>query len=252
METLLGLFDSILTLVVTFPITIYNVVISPERLLDADGGAVLSSAGTTLFVSYLIWYKANSLNLKLWLEAKMPDAPSKTTSVQQILAIIVILYIQFLYLALAYFGSSSPAETIRIIKALSYPVSAFLTIYGLVYMVYMLFPIASSVNGLTLKERFDPNFRNARRDSGSKRIVIDEDASSIATMLALIAYVYSLYQVCRVFFGMLRQTAMLHTAGIILISVLLSALFAYLVFERFDKLVERLRSQQQSMPNDDR
>ena len=251
MESLVGLFDSLLTLVVTFPITIYYVLISPDKLANTTGSAMLSSPGTTLFISFLIWYTANSLELKIKYALKLPRLPSKSFLVQVILVLLVVLCVQYYYLVLTYFGPSSAEEAIRIIKALSYPLSVFLTIYGVVYVVYILLPLGSSVHGYSLQERFDMNFRSARRKFGNKRIVIDEDASFLATVFGLLAYVYALYQVLRVFFDMLQGTALVHTAGLIFASVMLLAAVLNLALDRFKNLADRRRSERKSMPKKD-
>lgn len=251
MESLVGLFDSLLTVVVTFPITIYYALISPDKLVNSTSSAMLSSPGTTLFISFLIWYTANSLEIKIKYALNLPELPSKAFLVRVILALFVVLFIQYYYLVLTYFGPSSAEEAVRIIKTLSYPLSVFLTIYGIVYVIYILFPLSSSVHGYSLQERFDKNFRSVLRDSGNKRIVIVEDASFLATVFGLLAYTYALYQIIREFFDMLQRTALLHTAGLIVVSVLLLAAVLFLALERFENLAGRLRSERKSMPEQD-
>lgn len=248
MESLVGLFDSLLTLVVTFPTTIYYVLVSPEKLIGSNASIALSSPGTTLFIGFLIWYTANSLEIKLKYALDLPDLPSRSFFVRVALALIIALLFQYYYLVLIYFGSASDEEAIRIIRALSYPLSVFLTIYGVVYIIYILFPLGSRVHGFSIQERLDSNFRDVRRESRNKRIVIDEDASLFATIFGAVGYIYGLYQILREFFGMFQMTAILHTAGLIVVSMLLLIMFLYLAIERFSSLTDRLKSERESMP----
>lgn len=249
MEGLFGLFDSILNLVVTFPITIYFVLFSTDKLVGLESTTLASSPGTTLVISFIIWYTAHSLETKIKYALDLPAVPSKIFFVRVLAVLIIALLVQYFYLVFAYFGSTSVEETQRIIRALSYPIAVFMTIYSVVYFAYILFPLGSKIHGFSFQEKIDAAFRSVRKELGTKRIVVEENASFIAFLAGSLAYVYSLFKVLRVFFNMFSGTAFLHTVGLLIVSIVLMVIFSYLVFERLDNLTDKLRSELETMPD---
>lgn len=250
METVFNLFDSLLSLVVSFPVTIYYALLSTDKLADPESAALIVSPGTTLVISFLIWYTAITLEIRIKYELDLPDLPSKSFLGKALLILIMVLLIQYFYLVLAYFGSPGAEETLGIIKALSYPSSVFMTIYSIVYALYLLFPLGSNPRGFSFKERLESSFREVRRESASKRIVVEENAEQLAFIAGSLAYSFALYKMLRSFYGMFAETALLHTAGLIVIPLFVLVIILVLVHDRLSNLIEQLRSELTTMPDD--
>jgi hypothetical protein len=250
MENLIKLFDSLLTLMLSFPSTIFHVLTSPNKVVGIEPSAHVSPPGATLVVSLMIWYCSHSMETRIKAALDLPFIPSKTFIIRVFVLVIFVLLVQYIFLFIPSIVPMPPVDAAKTVTALSYPVSVMMTIYGFVYLVYILFPFLSRPHGMTVKERLDPIFREVRKESHLTRIVVEEDASFFAFLAGSLAYICALYNILRELFKLKFDQAIFPTITLLIISLLLMILFLYVVFERLDGLVDKLRSQKEAMPND--
>src|SRR5687768_16877338 len=137
MEDLIKLFDSLLTILVSFPITMFHLLISPEKLVGLNPTALISPAGATLVISFIIWYFSRSMQAKIKYSFDLPFLPSKEYATRVFVFIIIVLIAQCLIVLIPSIIPTQPVDAVKIVRALSYPISLFLTINGVVYLVYL-------------------------------------------------------------------------------------------------------------------
>jgi uncharacterized integral membrane protein len=249
MEDLIELFDSLLTLMVSFPATIFHVLASPDKVVGMEPNTLVSPPGATLVISFIIWYFSHSMETKIKYALDLPSAPSKTFIVRVFVVVTFMLLVQYLALLIPSVVPVPPADPVETVKALSYPVSVSMAIYGLVYLIYILFPIGSKPHGMTVQEKLDSVARKVRKEWGTKRIVAEENAGSLALLAGILVYIYALYNILQVLFNLSFPKTIFPTVVLLITSILLMVLFSYIVFGRLDGLADKLKSQKEAMPN---
>lgn len=249
MEDLIGLFDSLLTLMVSFPATIFHVLASPDKVVGMEPNTLVSPPGATLVVSFIIWYPSHSIQTKIKYALDLPSAPPKTFVIRVFVLVTFVLLFQYIVLLTPSVVPVPPVDPVETVKALSYPVSVSIAIYGLVYLIYILFPIGSKPHGMTVEERFDGAVRKVHKERGTKRIVVERNAGSFALLAGILVYIYALYNILRVLFKLSFPKTIFPTVVLLIASLLLMFLFLVIVFERLDALVDKLKSQKVAMPN---
>ena len=247
MDDIIKLFDSLLTLMVSFPATMFQVFISPDKVVGVETGTLISPPGATLVISFIIWYLAHSTQAKIRYALKLPSMPEKEYAMRVFVLVIFLLLIQYLILLIPFLLPKQPVDAIKIVKALSYPVSVIMTINGLVYLIYIIFPMGSKPHGMTIEERHNKILRELREETGRKRIVIDEDATFLALLAGILVYIYALYNVVRSLFQLSFSQSIIPTIVLLLGTFVFMNLFTYLMFVRFDGLAERLTSQEEAI-----
>lgn len=248
MDDIIRLFDSLLTLLVSFPVTIFQVFISPDKVVGVEPNTLISPPGATLVISFIIWYLAHSTQAKIRYALKLPPMPEKEYAMRVFVFVIFLLLIQYLILSIPFILPKQPVDAIKIVKALSYPVSVFMTINGLVYLIYIIFPIGSKPHGMTIEERHSKILRGIREESGRKRIVIEEDANAMALLAGILVYIYVLYNVVRTLFQLSFSQTIIPTIVLLVATVVVMNLFWHMMFVHLDGLVEKLRSQEEAIP----
>jgi uncharacterized integral membrane protein len=248
MDDIIKLFDSLLTLLVSFPVTIFQVFISPDRVVGVEPSPLISPPGATLVISFIIWYLAHSTQAKIRYALKLPSMPEKEYAMRIFVLVIFLLLIQYLILSIPFILPKQPVDAIKIIKALSYPVSVLMTINGLVYLIYIIFPIGSEPHGMTIEERHHKILREMREESGRKRIVIEEDANALALLAGILIYMCALYNVVRALFQLSFSQTIIPTIVLLVGTFVVMNLFSHMMFVRLDGLVERLKSQEEAIP----
>jgi len=198
MDDIIKLFDSLLTLMVSFPVTIFQVLISPDKVVGVEPSTLVSLPGATLVISFIIWYLAHSMQTKIRYALNSPSLPEKDYAMRVFVLVIFVLLFQYLILLTPFILPKQPVDAVKIVKALSYPVSVLMTTDGLVYLVYILFPIGSEPHGMTIEEKWNRHWRDIRQKEGaSKRIVVDENANFLALLAGILVYIYTLYNILR-------------------------------------------------------
>ncbi len=261
MADLIKLFDSLLVVVVSFPFTIFNTLFFPDKVVGPAASDLTSPPGVTLLASFVIWYFAHATGVNIRLRSyepadkasdeppnQIPAALSKDFAMILGVLMAVGLVVQYLILLIPSLLPAPPADPVTAVKALSYPVSVSMTIYAVIYLAYLLFPIGSHTHGLSFTERFSPSFRKAVVITGGKRIVIEENAGCIALWLAILAYALALFNVVRVIFGLAAGQAIVPTISLLVGSLVLLILFGSVVPGRYEKLFDKLKSKLQPMP----
>jgi uncharacterized integral membrane protein len=249
MEELIKLFDSLLTLMVSFPATLFHVLTSPNKVVGVEPGILFSPPGATLVVSFIIWYIAHSTETKIKYAFDLPSMPSKIFAIRVFVLVTFVLLVQYLVLLIPSVAPVQPVDAVKTVKALSYPMSVSMTIYGLVYLIYILFPIGSRPQGMTFEERLSSAFREVRKGSDTKRIVVEENAGYLALLAGILVYIYALYNIIRALLRLSFYQTIFPTIVLLICSFALMILFSYIVFVRLDGLVEKLKSQREEMPN---
>jgi uncharacterized integral membrane protein len=249
MDDIIRLFDSLLTLMVSFPVTIFEVLISPDKVVGMEASTLISPPGATLVISFIIWYLAHSMQAKIRYAHILPSMPEKEYAMRVFVLVIFVLLIQYLILLIPFVLPKQPVDAIKIVKALSYPVSVIMTINGLVYLIYIIFPIGSKPHGMTIEERHHKILRKMREESGIKRIVIDQDAGFLALLAGILVYVYAQYNVVRSLFQLSFSQSIIPTIVLLVGTFLVMILFSmYMMFVPLDGLAERLKSQEEAIP----
>lgn len=249
MEDFVKLFDSILTLLVSFPLTIFNVLASPEKVVGTTKATLTSPPGGTFVVSFFIYYVAHSTQLSIRFRlSDLSRSPSKTFLIRIVILVSFILLIQYSVLLAPFILSMSPTDSVTTMKGLSYPISVAMTIYGLTYLFCVLFPVKFKFHGLTIVEKLDPVIRNIRMERGTERIVPEENASFIANVTGIMSYVYALYNVIRASLDLSLRQAIFPTFAILLTSLVFMILIMG-VFKRYDERIEKLSSQREEIPD---
>ena len=249
MEDLIEFFDSLLTLMVSFPATIFHVLASPDKVFGMEPNTLVSPPGATLVVAFIIWYLSHSMETKIKYALDLPSAPSKTFVVRVFVVVTFVLLLQYLVLLIPSVVPVPPVDPVETVKALSYSVSVSMAIYGLVYLIYILFPIGSKPHGMTAQERLNGVFRKVRKEWGTKRIVVEENAGFFALLAGILVYIYALYNILQVLFKLSFPKTIFPTVVLLITSLLLMVLFSYIVFGRLDGLVDKLKSQKEAMRN---
>jgi hypothetical protein len=198
MESLIKVFDSILTLLVAFPVTIFYVLTSPANVIGTELSTIIIPPGATLFVSFIIWYLSHTVDIKIKYAHDLPAAPSRTFIIRVFIIIIFMLQAQYLLLLIPSLAPTQQFDAVTTMKALSYPVSASMAIYGILYLIYILFPLGSKPHGMAFQEIVDRNYYKVRKESNLKRIVVLDNASFLAICSAMLVYIYTLYNILRV------------------------------------------------------
>ncbi len=251
MEDFVKIFDSILTLLVSFPVTILLIFLSPERVFGIQEGALISSPGGTFVVSFIVYYLAHSTQLSInYPTVDIPSAPSKDFFVRVIVLFSFLLLVQYLVISIPSVLPVAPTEPLRTVKALSYPISAAMTIYGVTYLICIVFPLQFRAHALTIQERLDPIWRTISKQYGTPRILADENAKFFAILSGSLAYAVAIFNIVRVLFKLTPKRAIFVTGLVLIASILLMILIMWVVFERYDKLMKKLISQKEKIPGE--
>ena len=222
------LFDSILIDMVSLPFTIFYVLTSPNKVLTAEPNSLISTAGGTLFVSFIIYYLCFVIGTKIKLGANLPFEPEKSLVVGWFVIVIILLLVQYLAILICSVVPVQQVAPIKTIKALSYPVSVAWTVYGLVYLSYLLFPIGSK--RISFQERLSPSSRETLKESGdTKRVIKLENAEFLAAVFGILAYILALYNIIRVLFGLDFIKTIFPTIVLIFSSLLLLFLLLFIL-----------------------
>lgn len=248
MEDLINLFDSILAIMVSFFPTIFYVIASPEKVVGVDANSLICPPWVTFVASFIIFYVSHFSETKVKHEADLPFLPSKALVSQIFVLVAFGLLVQYLVLLIPSVVPIQPIDAVKTVKALSYPLSVSMTIYGLVFLIYILFPIGSKPDGMTIFEKLDRNLRDGSKELNVKRSVAVENARFFAYASGTLGYICSLYNILRVLFDLNYRQAILPTIILLITSLLLIILFVFIVFDRLPKFFE-LKSQKKAMPN---
>jgi hypothetical protein len=249
MDDLIKLFDSLLILTVSFPITIFQFLVSPDRVIGAGTSDLISPPGATLVISVIVWRLASSL------KDKIRDGSfeffaflQKETALPFFAFITLVLTGQSLLLSVFSTITKQPVDVITIIKALSYPLSVSLTIGSFVYILYIFFPVGSNPDGLTLEERYSNVARQIRMENQRKRIVVLENAVSLETLSYTLVYIFSLFNVIRILFHLNYTQAIMPTLVLAVVTFVL-VLLSIMKLMNVGKYIEKLRSQEKVIPS---
>ena len=164
--------------------------------------------------------------------------------------VIFILLAQYLSLLIPKVLPSPSNNPLLTVKTLSYPISLAMAVFGLIYMLYFLFPFGSKTDDMTIEEKFDKNFREVRKESKSKRIVAIENAKFLAMGAALLVYGLCSFNTLRTFFSLSSKQTIIPLVTVV-VATGLSAGFVVWIFLRYEKFVERLQTQKNKIPEKD-
>lgn len=244
MNELIGIFDDVLNIMVSYPVTLFYLFFSPEKVVGAVKSSFISPPGASLIISLVIWYFAVSTsNSILNPSVDWPRSPTKTLVIRMIVLIIFILLFQYLVISIPSLLPIPPPDPKATVGFLSYPVSAYLVVNGIAYLLFILFPFRSK---LTIYEMIDPIVRDVRK--GKARFVPEENATTISSYLSALAFFICLYNVTRAVFQISFYRAIFLSSILTVISFLL--LVGWIVVAgRYDRNVKDIASDKTIMPD---
>jgi len=242
MKDLFDIFDSLLTIMVSYPVTLFHLFFSPEKVVGLVKNSLICLPGTCFIISLTIWYFSESTRRSILSPSiDWPSSPAKTLVIRLIILTNFILILQYLVILIPRLLPIPPSNPIAIIGLLSYPVSVSLVANGVAYLFCILFP---SKGKISIMERIDPIWR-AIPKSEPRNITI-ENADDIGLLAAILAYLFCTYNVTRVGFGISLGRAIFLTTLLSIVAI--SLLVGFLkVFERYDRIVKDLVSQKASI-----
>jgi hypothetical protein len=253
MNELIEIFDQLLTLMVSYPITMFHILFSPSKIISAaTDDALISPPGASLIISFYVYHLSHvtEIRARYHLKTKLSFLPRKDFVIKVFLLVIFILLAQYLSLLIPKVLSNPSNNPLLTVKTLSYPISLAMAVFGLIYMLYFIFPFGSKTDDMTLEEKFDKNFREVRKESKSKRIVAIENAKFLAMGATLLVYGLSSFNTLRTFFSLSSKQTILPLLTV-LVATGISAGFVVWIFLRYEKFVERLQAQEKIMPEKD-
>lgn len=238
------LFDSILGLLVSYPVTIFRVLLSPHEVFAGAEGSLVSSPGGTFAVSFLVFYVAHSTQLRIqFADIKLPEAPSKSFFVRTTVLVSLFVLAQYAVLSMSLFWPAPPNDPLATVKALTYPVSVSMCMYTVAYLIWIVLPSRSRVGRFTIVEKLDLVSRNLARENRKARNVVAENANDIATFVGIGTYVWALYNVCSYLFKFDIGPAIYATALVSVLSLVLLYVMIFLFF-RHESVIESLRKKE--------
>lgn len=235
MKELFDIFDTLLTTMVSYPVTLFHLFFSPEKVGGDVKSPLICPPGVSLIVSLTILYFAESTRRSILCpSADWPRFPPKALIIRLIVTTNIILLLQYVIVSIPFLVPGPPTDPRITVGLLSYPVSVSMVVYGLAYLFFILFPFSGK---LTILERLDSIWRDIRKDA--MRIVPEENAGFMASLLSVLGYVFCLYNIIRSVFQLSFRYAIFLTSMLAVIT-LLSLIGVFTLFQRYERRMQYL------------
>lgn len=199
------LLDRTITYLVTFPVTMLGLLFRPRKTLSTEYEDKRCPPGVTFAFSLIVWFVGNRTMLRILAgEDEIPLVPASDEMARFIVAASAILLVQALLLSALLKNRLSNQDWRILAQYLAYPLAAYFSVVGLVKVLSVHFPGTTNVLSQSIAQLecyFDSEIGDCARWVISETETIYSQAKTVAFPISLIIYLWTLYNVIRVYCG---------------------------------------------------